>query len=407
MVATFTANVSSIGQTLLVLEWEDPKPLKRAWCLLEITASLKQKRSKAALEIIMAPEEEAAFERALVHQFDTLVQHTCAVNVAQAEASKAEDKQRIFQALEETLGFQEVNKQVIERMRDWMAEAGRAALGRLGREERRISCLLSQLARLLLDQGKLNEAEIFCQASMAARRSALGDEHPDTLISINNMALLLKAKEKSLEAEPLFREVLAARRRTLGVEHPDTLDSIGHMALLLQKQGKLAESKLLCLEAVAVKRRKLGDEHPDTLDSFVIMALVLQDLGNLDEAESLQRQALAVRRRTLGNEHPSTLTSVNNMACLLQTQGKLGEAETLCREALSARQRTLGDNHPDTLTSTYGLACCLQAMSHLAEADILFQTHAHASFKLQLFSFGEEREYAYMGDYELVREPYT
>ena len=114
---TFSSNVSAIGHTLLVLEWEDPVPLRRAWCLLEITASLKERQPPTVLEVVMAPEEVGAFERALVKEFDTLVTRTCTVHAERAEAFIAEDRERIFQALRETLGFEEVNKQVIGRMR--------------------------------------------------------------------------------------------------------------------------------------------------------------------------------------------------------------------------------------------------------------------------------------------------
>ena len=366
---TFTANVSAIGHTLLVLEWEDPKPLKRAWCLLEITASLQPRQpTPTLLEVIMAPEEEAAFEAALVGKFNTLVQHTCTVNVARAEAFKAEDKQRIFEALEATLGFEEVNKQVIGRMQEWMAEAGRAALERLGVEERGTSDLLFYLAGLLMNQGKLNEAELlYCEALAACRRT-LGNEHPDTLASINNMAILLKAQGKLDVAEPLYLEALAASRRTLGNEHPDTLASINNLALLLSDQGKLGEAEPLNLEALAACRRTLGNEHPSTLASINNLANLLSDQGKLGEAEPLYLEALAARRRTLGNDHPDTLGSINSLANLLKTQGKLGEAEPLYLEALAAKRRTLGNDHPSTLDTIYNFAGLLLKQGKREEA---------------------------------------
>ena len=166
--------MSAIGHTLLVLEWEDPVPLRRAWCLLEITASLRERQPPTVLEVVMAPEEVGAFERALVEEFDTLVTRTCTVNVERAEAFIAEDRERIFQALRETLGFEEVNKKVIGCMREWMAEKGRAALGRLSGDERGKSSLIIFLARLLQDQGKLGEAEPLCREALTVRRCTLG-----------------------------------------------------------------------------------------------------------------------------------------------------------------------------------------------------------------------------------------
>ena len=39
-------------------------------------------------------------------------------------------------------------------------------------------------------------------------KAKLGEDHPDTLVSLNNMALLLKDQGRLAESEPLFREAL-------------------------------------------------------------------------------------------------------------------------------------------------------------------------------------------------------
>jgi len=41
----------------------------------------------------------------------------------------------------------------------------------------------------------------------------LGEEHPDTLTSINNLASCLNSQSKHSEAEPLYRQALAARQK--------------------------------------------------------------------------------------------------------------------------------------------------------------------------------------------------
>jgi tetratricopeptide (TPR) repeat protein len=46
-------------------------------------------------------------------------------------------------------------------------------------------------------QGKLSEAEPYYREALEGRRRVLGDEHPDTLTSINNMGVLLQASRAS------------------------------------------------------------------------------------------------------------------------------------------------------------------------------------------------------------------
>ncbi len=358
---TFSSSVSAIVHTLLVLEWEDPVPLRRAWCLLEITASLKDRQPPTMLEVVMAPEEVGAFERALVREFDTLLVRNCAVHAERAEASNAEDRERIFQALRETLGFEEVNKKVIGRMREWMAEAGKAALGGLGGDERGDSSLISHLARLLFAQRKLDEAEPLYTEVLTVRRRTLGDEHPHTLISITNMGQLLHDQGKVGEAEPLFCEVLTGSRRTLGDEHRHTLISITNMALLLQDQGKLGEAEPLYREALTVRRRTLGDDHPETTGSMIELADCLHLQGRLDEALPLAQTSHSSRIIKLGTDHPRTLNSTHTLAILLRLIGAPGRSAQLALHVVACRAATLPPTDKKLLASRLTLA--------LAEGD--------------------------------------
>ena len=57
---------------------------------------------------------------------------------------------------------------------------------------------------------------------------------------MNNLGSLYKQQGKYTEAEELYIKALAARRRQLGDDHPDTLISIYNLADLYQQQGKHA-----------------------------------------------------------------------------------------------------------------------------------------------------------------------
>ena len=82
--AVFFSSVKSLGHTLLVLSWADPKPLVRAWCLVEIAASLDD---GCHLEVVMPPADEAAFLGALEERFQDVVKKLCTVDVAKALAA--------------------------------------------------------------------------------------------------------------------------------------------------------------------------------------------------------------------------------------------------------------------------------------------------------------------------------
>ena len=82
---------------------------------------------------------------------------------------------------------------------------------------------------------------------VAVKRYKLGNEHAETLASVNNLASLLSKMDRrgQEKAESLFREVLSTKRRLLGGSHSDTLILIGNLGALLIKMGQYCEAEYL------------------------------------------------------------------------------------------------------------------------------------------------------------------
>jgi len=153
-----------------VLVWDDPKPLGIAWCLWEMVSTVD---TGPEFHVLMSPRNHKSFAVALVNDFENIVFKTCNVDLKSAEAFNPSDRDNIFMAVEATTGFDEVNKVVIAIMREWMAESGKEALFGLPEEERAVSTLQNNLARLLKDQGKLNEAEPLLREALEGFRAPL------------------------------------------------------------------------------------------------------------------------------------------------------------------------------------------------------------------------------------------
>ncbi|MBI2305836.1 MAG: tetratricopeptide repeat protein [Rhodocyclales bacterium] len=243
----------------------------------------------------------------------------------------------------------------------------------LGEEHPETLTSINNLASTLQAQGDLAEARALLESALAIRRRVLGEEHPAALTSINNLAATLYAQGDLTGARALQESALAIRRRVLGEEHPATLSSINNLAGTLQAQGDLTGARALQESALAIQRRVLGEEHPDTLTSMNNLAATLYTQGDLAGARALQGSALAIRRRVLGEEHPATLSSTNNLASTLYAQGDLAGARVLQESALAIRRRAFGDEHPDTLTAMKNLAVTLQAMEQTQAAEVLQQ----------------------------------
>ena len=239
----FKDAIVSFKRMLIVMEpWNKPAPLTRAWCLWELLCAVE---GAAQIDVVLSPREEAAFKEALEDDFDSIIASLSNVDARKADAFKHEDLAMIRGAVEADVGFEKINIVAIGLMRDWVAARGRHELALLPARERGTSALLNNLASLLKDQGKLDEAEPLYSEALAAKREVLGERHPDTLAGMNKLASLLRSQGKLDEAEPLYREALAAMMEVLGERHPDTLEGMHNLAILLEDQGKLDEAEPL------------------------------------------------------------------------------------------------------------------------------------------------------------------
>src|SRR5436305_872701 len=74
--------------------------------------------------------------------------------------------------------------------------------------------------------------------ALELRETVLGQEHPDTLKSMNNLAIVLEAQAKFKQAEEMHRQALELRETVLGQEHPKTLKSMSYLAWTYWKQER-------------------------------------------------------------------------------------------------------------------------------------------------------------------------
>jgi tetratricopeptide (TPR) repeat protein len=219
-----------------------------------------------------------------------------------------------------------------------------------------------------LDMGLYPQALEQMERTVEIRRHALGDEHPDTLQSMNNLSVLYLDQGEAARAEPLLARLLEVRRRVLGEENPDTLTSMNNLAAAYRLEGKYTQAEPLLVKALAIKRRVLGEVHHSTAAAWNGLAALYRQEGKLAEAEPLQLKAVEVWRGVSGDEGPATLTSMSGLAALYQAQKRYAEAEGVWTKVLEVERRTLGAKHPNTL----------DVMASLGEVEIQQEKYALA-----------------------------
>jgi len=241
----------------------------------------------------------------------------------------------------------------------------------LGEEHPNTLTSMNHLANLYHSQGRLAEAEPLFLRTLEIQKRVQGEEHKNTLTSMSGLAALYESQGRYAEAEPLMLQTLELHKRVLGEEHPNTLHSMASLAGLYVTRGRYAEAEPLFLQTLETRKRVLAEGHPSTLHSMGNLASLYDLQGRYAEAEPLRLQVLEIDKRVLGKEHPHTLASVGNLANLYQRQGRHAEAEPLYLQTLEIEKRVLGAEHPGTLASMNNLANCYMSQGRYAEAETL------------------------------------
>lgn len=106
-----------------------------------------------------------------------------------------------------------------------------------------LAALLCNVGRYENEQGRYNVAYENSKKGYTELKKLLGEEHSDTLTSMNNLAIVLYSQAKYKDAEKLHRKTLAIRQKVLGKEHPSTLSSMNNLALVLGSQGNYQDAE--------------------------------------------------------------------------------------------------------------------------------------------------------------------
>jgi tetratricopeptide (TPR) repeat protein len=225
------------------------------------------------------------------------------------------------------------------------------------------------------DTSRLDEIEKIHRGSAALKTRVLGEEHPDTLVSMDKLANWLRGQCKWVEAEISYRRVVAARKKVLEPDDKDTMDSMDGLAGTLSDQGKYSDALEVFQELLGLQEKNYGGEHPKVMKTTGALATVFKELGRLSDAADTLRKLVDVQSSIHGEGHLETLDTASYLAIVVGEQEQYAEAEKIFRQIVELRVKALGKNHAKTLTSLSYLAVMLQKQGRGAEAEAALGGH--------------------------------
>jgi len=225
------------------------------------------------------------------------------------------------------------------------------------------------LARLRLDQGRLDEANAHALKAHEGRRRRLGESDETTIEAAEVLASVLRAKGKNDDARTLLEDASASALKALGQQHRLTLQTRTDLAVIAYDQGRFAEALASFKQIADTEAQVFGADHPLTLIVRSMIGATLMNLGDDAQAEKTLEAALGPARENLGPGHPETLRISSNLALSRSHLKKFDAATQGIGETLKGQRNVLLGNDANTFAAEINRAVILIEQSKLIEAD--------------------------------------
>jgi tetratricopeptide (TPR) repeat protein len=215
---------------------------------------------------------------------------------------------------------------------------------------------LSNLGVFYEERDEPAKARVLHEAALRMRTALLGEEHPDTALSVLNLGGALRKLANKHEDRALYEEALRHHRRVVelaeatgGKDHLDVASALNNVGLDLDGLGRAEEAVAAHRRALKVRRARLPETHSAVLQSSNNLGRALLATGDLDAAERNFRTVLhAWRRSELVAHHPQVAIAYDGLGRVASGRGDRRTACTYFRAAYDAYRTALGDGAETT-----------------------------------------------------------
>ena len=343
---TFKTAVRKIGHLVLICSpWSDPEPLKRAWCLWEIYCALE---NDVKFDVALGANEHTKFIDAIIADPTEYYQMLGNIDVQKSHCYLAYDKLLIFEAVEQTIGFAQLNTMVIDKMKQWVFFAMDESIKNSSPDAPRENLWDKMLAKgsLLNYDGDSQAAmEIFEQCLSDFADIEDGARLGKTIYWVGTMYWSQGKLPKALE---YLERALPMQVLALGEFHTDVAFTLEIIGFVYKDQGRYEDAIENHHKCLGIRVPRHGELHPDVAASYGNIATVYCKQRKHEEALAYFQRSLAIELQNLGDKHPNVATTYSNIGTMLHSQHNFKKALEVFEKALNIRLQTLGEDHPDT-----------------------------------------------------------
>ncbi len=197
--------------------------------------------------------------------------------------------------------------------------------------------ILNNIATLHQNLGELSDAERCLRRAIELNRSLSDPDEAGLLTCQRNLAGILHDQDKFDEARALYEQVLEGRLRLFGEQSRQVAMAVNALASLHGDQNRHDQALQFKRREIAIWSALLPADHPQLLLAKADAGEILRILKQLDEADAMLTSAVPAIEAKLGMGDPYAQRALEFLANLRQAQGKTDEAAAILERVKAAR----------------------------------------------------------------------
>ena len=158
------------------------------------------------------------------------------------------------------------------------------------------------------------------------RKQAEGAEHPSVAATSTELASVLMQQGRYAEAEPYLTEALAIYRAAYADDHPSTAEVLVGLGRLYLTQGRPTEAEAQAREALRIRRAMLPDAHWQIAEAESVLGASLAAQARYAAAEPLLTQSYQALHDVNGANHESTQRALERLVAFYTAWEKPAQA---------------------------------------------------------------------------------
>lgn len=200
------------------------------------------------------------------------------------------------------------------------------------------------------------------------RKELLGDNHLNTIASLNNLAESYFDVGNYNKALELCQKVYDKYSELFGDNHLDTIMSLNNLSISYLFVNNYQKALELCEKVYEENLINYDDNDLKILTLLNNLSICYSAVSNYTKALDFSKRVYETRKSVLGETHPDTLNSLSNLAASYLDAGEHEKALKISKKVYELRKEYFGDDHFDTIASLKKLANCYSKIGENTKA---------------------------------------